>query len=92
MTRTYSPKPNEIQRDWLVIDATDIVLGITEFLRQSRVVGAWIEFFGPGADSLTIGDRATISKIRTPLMSAARVLGAAPRRMGALSASSLPSP
>ena len=27
MTRTYSPKPEEIQRDWLIIDATDIVLG-----------------------------------------------------------------
>ena len=27
MTRTYTPKPNEIQRDWVVIDATDIVLG-----------------------------------------------------------------
>ena len=27
MTRTYTPKPNEIQRDWLVIDATDVVLG-----------------------------------------------------------------
>ncbi len=27
MTRTYSPKPDDIQRDWLVIDATDVVLG-----------------------------------------------------------------
>ena len=27
MTRTYSPKPDEIQRDWLIIDAADIVLG-----------------------------------------------------------------
>lgn len=27
MTRTYSPTPADIQRDWLVIDATDIVLG-----------------------------------------------------------------
>lgn len=27
MTRTYSPKPEDIQRDWLIIDATDIVLG-----------------------------------------------------------------
>ena len=27
MTRTYTPKANEIQRDWVVIDATDIVLG-----------------------------------------------------------------
>lgn len=27
MTRTYSPKASEIQREWLVIDATDVVLG-----------------------------------------------------------------
>lgn len=27
MTRTYTPKAGEIQRDWLVIDATDVVLG-----------------------------------------------------------------
>ncbi|MCP2030042.1 large subunit ribosomal protein L13 [Okibacterium sp. HSC-33S16] len=27
MTRTYSPKASEIQRDWYIIDATDIVLG-----------------------------------------------------------------
>ncbi|MFP6798545.1 MAG: Fe/S-dependent 2-methylisocitrate dehydratase AcnD, partial [Pseudomonas sp.] len=45
------------------ITATDIVLAITEFLRKERVVGAWVEFFGAGADSLTIGDRATISNM-----------------------------
>ncbi|MGE6793049.1 Fe/S-dependent 2-methylisocitrate dehydratase AcnD [Pseudomonas guineae] len=45
------------------ITATDIVLAITEFLRAERVVGAWVEFFGEGANSLTIGDRATISNM-----------------------------
>ncbi|QJD58566.1 Fe/S-dependent 2-methylisocitrate dehydratase AcnD [Pseudomonas sp. gcc21] len=45
------------------ITATDIVLAITEFLRQERVVGAYVEFFGEGANSLTIGDRATISNM-----------------------------
>ena len=45
------------------ITATDIVLALTEFLRKERVVGAWVEFFGDGADSLTIGDRATISNM-----------------------------
>ncbi|MFV3131603.1 Fe/S-dependent 2-methylisocitrate dehydratase AcnD [Niveispirillum sp. KHB5.9] len=45
------------------ITATDIVLALTEFLRKQRVVGAWVEFFGPGADSLSIGDRATISNM-----------------------------
>ncbi len=45
------------------ITATDIVLALTEFLRKERVVGAFVEFFGDGADSLTIGDRATISNM-----------------------------
>src|SRR3546814_1759243 len=45
------------------ITATEIVLALTEFLRKERVVGAWVEFFGEGADSLTIGDRATISNM-----------------------------
>ena len=45
------------------ITATDIVLALTEFLRKERVVGAYVEFFGEGADSLTIGDRATISNM-----------------------------
>ena len=45
------------------ITATDIVLAITEFLRRERVVGAYLEFFGEGAKSLTIGDRATISNM-----------------------------
>ncbi|MFZ2288490.1 MAG: Fe/S-dependent 2-methylisocitrate dehydratase AcnD [Halopseudomonas yangmingensis] len=45
------------------ITATDIVLALTEFLRSQRVVGAWLEFFGEGADSLSIGDRATISNM-----------------------------
>ncbi|NVD36683.1 Fe/S-dependent 2-methylisocitrate dehydratase AcnD [Marinobacter lutaoensis] len=45
------------------ITATDIVLALTEFLRQERVVGAYLEFFGEGASSLTIGDRATISNM-----------------------------
>ncbi|MDY7115743.1 Fe/S-dependent 2-methylisocitrate dehydratase AcnD [Halomonas sp. SSL-5] len=45
------------------ITATDIVLAITEFLRKERVVGAYLEFFGEGAKSLTIGDRATISNM-----------------------------
>lgn len=45
------------------ITATDIVLAITEFLRQERVVSAYLEFFGEGAQALTIGDRATISNM-----------------------------
>mgnify|MGYP005988328915 CR=1 FL=1 len=45
------------------ITATDMVLAITEFLRQQKVVSCYLEFFGEGADSLTIGDRATISNM-----------------------------
>ncbi|MBU3002818.1 Fe/S-dependent 2-methylisocitrate dehydratase AcnD [Paraglaciecola arctica] len=45
------------------ITATDIVLAITEFLRNAKVVSAYLEFFGEGASELTIGDRATISNM-----------------------------
>ncbi len=45
------------------ITATDIVLALTEFLRKSRVVGAYLEFRGEGAAALTLGDRATISNM-----------------------------
>jgi aconitate hydratase len=45
------------------ITATDLVLALTEFLRQQKVVGAYLEFRGPGAAALTLGDRATISNM-----------------------------
>ncbi|NCW78947.1 MAG: Fe/S-dependent 2-methylisocitrate dehydratase AcnD [Oxalobacteraceae bacterium] len=45
------------------ITATDIVLALTEFLRKSKVVGAYLEFYGEGARALTLGDRATISNM-----------------------------
>ncbi len=45
------------------ITATDIVLALTEFLRAERVVGAYLEFFGEGANSLSVGDRATIANM-----------------------------
>ena len=45
------------------ITATDVVLALTEFLRQQKVVGAYLEFRGPGAAALTLGDRATISNM-----------------------------
>jgi len=45
------------------ITATDIVLALTEFLRQAKVVGAYLEFRGEGARALTLGDRATISNM-----------------------------
>ncbi|MBB1595339.1 Fe/S-dependent 2-methylisocitrate dehydratase AcnD [Achromobacter sp. UMC46] len=45
------------------ITATDVVLTLTEFLRKEKVVGAYLEFYGEGAASLTLGDRATISNM-----------------------------
>jgi len=45
------------------ITATDVVLTLTEFLRKEKVVGAYLEFYGPGVTTLTIGDRATISNM-----------------------------
>ncbi len=45
------------------ITATDMVLAITEFLRNEKVVSSYLEFFGEGTVELTIGDRATISNM-----------------------------
>ena len=45
------------------ITATDIALAMTEFLRNEKVVSAYLEFFGPGAATLSIGDRATLSNM-----------------------------
>ncbi|WP_276254617.1 aconitate hydratase AcnA [Halomontanus rarus] len=43
--------------------ATDLVLHITERLRQVGVVDKFVEFFGPGVSSLSVADRATISNM-----------------------------
>ena len=45
------------------ITATDVVLALTEFLRASKVVSTYLEFYGEGAAKLTLGDRATISNM-----------------------------
>ncbi|MEM5527530.1 Fe/S-dependent 2-methylisocitrate dehydratase AcnD [Gammaproteobacteria bacterium AS21] len=45
------------------ITATDIVLTLTKFLRDQKVVSSYLEFFGEGASKLTLGDRATISNM-----------------------------
>jgi iron-sulfur-dependent 2-methylisocitrate dehydratase len=55
VTLTGKPQPG--------ITATDLVLALTEFLRKSKVVGAYLEFHGEGAAALTLGDRATISNM-----------------------------
>jgi aconitate hydratase len=45
------------------VTATDLVLTMTERLRQHGVVGKFIEFFGPGLGALSVADRATISNM-----------------------------
>ncbi|MES2906081.1 MAG: aconitate hydratase AcnA, partial [Pseudomonadota bacterium] len=45
------------------ITATDLVLTITQMLRQKGVVGKFVEFYGPGLANLTLADRATISNM-----------------------------
>ncbi|HEY6811535.1 MAG TPA: aconitate hydratase, partial [Propionibacteriaceae bacterium] len=43
--------------------ATDLVLTITEMLRQHKVVGKFVEFFGPGVSQVPVVDRATIGNM-----------------------------
>jgi aconitate hydratase len=45
------------------ITATDLVLVITELLRKKKVVGKFVEFYGPGAASLSVTDRATLANM-----------------------------
>jgi aconitate hydratase len=43
--------------------ATDLVLTVTQMLRKKGVVGKFVEFFGPGLDSMSLEDRATIANM-----------------------------
>lgn len=45
------------------ITATDLVLTVTQMLRQKGVVGKFVEFYGPGLAELALADRATISNM-----------------------------
>ncbi len=45
------------------VTATDLVLTLTEMLRKAKVVGKFVEFFGAGAASLSLPDRATLSNM-----------------------------
>jgi aconitate hydratase len=45
------------------VTATDLVLTVTEILRQHKVVGKFVEFFGEGTRSLALPDRATIANM-----------------------------
>ena len=43
--------------------ATDLVLTVTQMLRKKGVVGKFVEFYGPGLDSMPLADRATIANM-----------------------------
>ena len=45
------------------VTATDIVLTITQVLRRHKLIGAFVEYFGPGVDALALPDRSTISNM-----------------------------
>ena len=45
------------------VTATDMVLHITQLLRKAKVVGKFVEFYGPGAEALPVVDRATIANM-----------------------------
>ncbi len=45
------------------VTATDLVLTVTEILRQHKVVGKFVEFFGAGTRTLSLPDRATIANM-----------------------------
>ncbi|MBI4621846.1 MAG: aconitate hydratase, partial [Verrucomicrobia bacterium] len=45
------------------VTATDLALTVTQMLRQARVVGKFVEFFGPGARALPVVDRATMANM-----------------------------
>lgn len=65
---SYSPIPPVVGVELTgqlssTVNATDLALAITEKLRAAGVVGAFVEYFGPGYQSLTLADRATLSNM-----------------------------
>lgn len=45
------------------VTATDLVLTVTQMLRKLGVVGKFVEFFGPGLDTMSVADKATIANM-----------------------------
>jgi aconitate hydratase len=43
--------------------ATDLALTVTQMLREKKVVGKFVEFFGPGLDTMSLADRATVANM-----------------------------
>ena len=61
------------------VTATDLVLTVTQMLRKKGVVDKFVEFYGPGLDSMTLADRATIAQHGARVRRDVRVL---PGRQG----------
>jgi aconitate hydratase len=45
------------------VTATDVALHVTQMLRKAKVVGKFVEYYGPGAASLPLADRATVANM-----------------------------
>ena len=45
------------------VTATDLALHVTQLLRAEKVVGKFVEFYGEGAENLTLADRATVANM-----------------------------
>src|SRR5215467_570241 len=60
---TNLPTTFALRRICVMVTATDLALPITQMLRKAKVVGKFVEFFGPGATALPVVDRATIANM-----------------------------
>ena len=45
------------------VTATDLALHVTQMLREEKVVGKFVEFYGEGAENLTVADRSTVANM-----------------------------
>ena len=45
------------------VTSTDLVLSVTQIMRRHKLIGKFVEFFGPGVDELSLPDRATIANM-----------------------------
>ena len=62
------------------VTATDLVLTVTQMLRQKGVVGKFVEFYGPGLAELPLADRATIANMAPSTAPPAASSRSMPRR------------
>src|SRR5215467_9631969 len=60
---TNLPTTFALRRICVMVTATDLALTVTQLMRKTKVVGKFVEFFGPGAKALPVVDRATIANM-----------------------------